>query len=681
MTFFSSREVGKGMRLAVVCLAVVVQTPPAAGDGEKPSGADAIAARLQAVTRSSEEQCLALQKQYVAALRATRDKLRAGGDLNGVLALDAETVRVTGEGWRTNAPVLPASPALGGLPDRWVKAMAGIADQAKTARLEIFDGEIQKRDERIRELVRSGKIEQAKVIDTERLRLVAERQAIEQPQAPTPESPAPASGEAPSPTAGTPPGQPQIQWSAPRGYWLHPWRPSLPFYAQISHFARAGTQPVTLPFSTDFDGPRHGLGVLGFHNSMPGTSIRLQRSLVTVETFGQPQAGQETYGPCLTLPLEHEGDFQMCARLRVRAGQAAAGRLALYAILENGQTVAVTLLDMSAASDRHVWSFEIYPDWAGTRVVLPNVTDASGEAVLDFHLERQGDQVKGWIADQPPQQQSLRASPRSALITAGVTFHRSTLPDSVPLETSLDRLDVIPNRAPAVAAALPPPLPTVASGASGSPPSTAADPGTPHLLNLTFDGNDLPKYRREGTGKLIERNGRLQVENFGTNTRLKPHFGMRLHAPVVHRGDFTVRACTTLDGNEQQQGLIRLTAFFSNRSEAACEVRADGNFNGAVTARCTGQADQVKPIRRREGYFYYSYDSGERPYMNTRELPLLIVRKGTGITLLAGTTEIGQATLSTEATTLTGVAIDIERSRDKNSQLAEMWVDSVELLP
>lgn len=682
MTSSTPRGIGKGMLLAGVCLAVAIQTRPAAGDGNKPSGADAIAVHLQAIARSSEKQCLALQKQYVAALRAARKKLQTSGDLGGILALDEEIARVTGEGWRTNAPVLPAAPALGGLPDRWVKAMAGIGAQAKTARLAIYDEAIQQQDERIRDLVRNGKIEQAKALDQERLRLVAGRQAIGNPPATTPTQPTPASGGAPTSTAGTPPGPQPVQRHAPRGYWTQPWRPSLPNYAQISHFARPGTQPIALPYSTDFDGPFYGLNVLGFHNSIPGTSIRLQRSAVTVDTFGQPQAGQETYGPSLTLPLEHAGDFQICARLRVRTGQAAAGRLALFAVLENGRTVAVSLLDMSAEADRLVWSFEIYPDWAGPRAVLQNVPDASGEAVLDFHLERQGDQVKGWIADQPPQQHDLRASSRSALITAGVTFHRSTLPDSVPLVASLDRFDALPDRGPTSAVTVPSTVATAASNASGSTPSTAANTETPHLLNLTFDGNDLPKVRREGTGKLIEQNGRLMVENFGTNTRLKPHFGMRLYAQVVHRGDFTLRALTTVDTNtQQQQGLIRLTAFFSNRSEAVCEVRADGNFNGAVTARYTGQADQTKLIRRREGYFYYSMDSGERPFMNTRDLPLQIVRQGTRLTLLAGTTAIGQATLPTEATTFTGVAIDLERSRNKNSQPAEMWVESLVLSP
>jgi hypothetical protein len=681
---------GWSLCLVALCHAAPVLAQQSATAERAPARSTDIKACLQAVSQSADAQRQVLRKQYLEALRTTRSKLQAGGDLAGILALDAEIARVIGAGWRTNAPTTPSVQALGDFPDKWVKALAGIADQETTARIEVFDQQIQKVDERIRELVRVGNIEQAKTIDEEKKILVAERDAIKQPKPPPMLSPDPggrssmpaAVGSA-VPAAGVALG-PKVEQMEPSGYWMHPWRPALPFYARISHHGMRGTKPLSLPYFNGFDAP-YRIHADGLNNEMPETRVLQRDSLLSIQTFGRPQAGQDTYGPCLTLPLEYDGDFRMRVRMRVRAGMAAAGRLGLFAIFENGQTAAVTLLDMSVTSDRHVWCFEIFPNWSGNREVLPHAVTESGDEVLEFCLERQADTLRGWIGGQTPQQQNLRMSPRRALITAGVTLQRSTLPDSEPLAASLDLIEVIPLENPADRPSFVDPGPSPSSPGSpiSTPPPAAPPPKTdiPYLLHIDFDGNDLPKYRRVGTGKLIERNGRLMVEDFGTNTRLTPYYGMRLRAPLLHRGDFTLRVRTALAGKEYRRGLIRVTAFFANRSEAFCEVRAEGQFNGTAIAHCTGQPDLTKPIRFREGGYYFYRGSVERAYLNPQALTLVIVRKGTEITLLAGSIELGKGSLSAETTTLIGVAVDLERSRDKNSQPPEMWVDSIELMP
>ncbi|NLF22597.1 MAG: hypothetical protein GX590_05485 [Lentisphaerae bacterium] len=446
-----SRSCGLVIMLYTLLLSAAAQAQQGAGRTGKPGAAESLQAELNTVNQLEDRQCLVLRKQYLSALQTTRVKQQAAGDLNGVLALDAEIARVEDAGWRTNTLASPPHEALGELPDKWALALTDIAAQARTARLAVYERHIQALDAQIRELVRVGKIEPAKTVDEERKILVAGRDALAPP---------------------------------------------------------------------------------------PGDLMR------AAET--------------------------------------------------------------------------------GARESTP--AGASGSQTR-AHVER------GGVRASPPWESS-RTSP--------------------------------PDKAP---------------DAPDNPPAIPADAAaTEHVLNLTFDGSDLPTCRREGTGKLVERNGRLMVEHFGTNTRLKPHFGMRLRAPVLHRGDFTLRSCVTLNGAENQRGLIRLTALFSNRSEAVCEVRADNHFNGMVIARAMGQADQVKPIRLSGGYSYY-YDNIERIYMNTRDLPLIIARKGTELTLLAGPTEIGRATLAAETTALTGVAIDIERSRDKNTAPTEMWVESLELIP
>jgi len=459
-----SRSGGLVILLFTLFTPVAADAQQGAGRDAKPAGADSLQAHLSTVDQQEDHQCLALRQQYLSALHATRVKQQAGGDLNGVLALDAEIARVKDAGWRTNTLASPPHEALGDLPGKWAQALADIAEKARTARLALYNRHIQRLDAQIRELVRVGKIEPAKAIDEERKRLVAERDVLVPP-----------------------PPQPEVADAL-----------------------------------------------------SPGDS----RRAVTAAPVASTPAGTSGNRP------------------------------------------------------------RVPPDAGGVRALPP------------------------W-ASAP-----FTAPPRAE-------------PD-----------------------------------ASDRPPADPADAVKDHVLNLTFDGNDPPTCRREGTGKFIERNGQLMVEHFGTNTRLKPHFGMRMRVPVLHRGDFTLRACITLNVAERQRGLIRLTAMFSNRSEAVCEVRADDNFNGAVIARAMGQADQVNPIRLREGSYYYFYhDTVQRSYLNTRDLTLSIVRKGTEITLLTGTTEIGRAALAAETTTLTGVAIDIERSRDKNTSPAEMWVDSLELIP
>lgn len=197
----------------------------------------------------------------------------------------------------------------------------------------------------------------------------------------------------------------------------------------------------------------------------------------------------------------------------------------------------------------------------------------------------------------------------------------------------------------------------------------------PPLLKLDFDGKDLPRYRKEGTGTLAERGGRLVVDNFGNNNQLQPYHGMRLRVPIMHRGDFRLKALATLHAQGGQAGLIRLTAHFANNSEAVCEVSED--YGGTLVSRFTGQADRSQRIYLRDGEAR-SHFSGS---LCSTDIPLIIERKGNDLVMKAGDIEIGSGRLTTAATALCGVSIDMQRSRDKRRQPAEMWVETIELTP
>jgi hypothetical protein len=215
----------------------------------------------------------------------------------------------------------------------------------------------------------------------------------------------------------------------------------------------------------------------------------------------------------------------------------------------------------------------------------------------------------------------------------------------------------------------PAPLPVV-DAASAKPP----------LIKLDFDGKDLTRYRKEGTGAFAERGGKLVIDNYGNNHHRQPYYGMRLRVPVIHRGDFNLKALATLRGEGNMPGLIRLTAHFANNSEAVCEV-SGGSYDSSLVSRFTGQPDNAQSVYLTEMEQPRFFSSAVRKYISPNDMPLTIERKGNEIIMKVAQHELGRGNLTTSATYLCGFSIDIQRSRDKGRQPAEMWVDSLELTP
>lgn len=211
----------------------------------------------------------------------------------------------------------------------------------------------------------------------------------------------------------------------------------------------------------------------------------------------------------------------------------------------------------------------------------------------------------------------------------------------------------------------PAPLPVV-EAASAKPP----------LIKLDFDGKDLTRYRKEGTGAFAERGGKLVIDNFGNNHQRQPHYGMRLRVPIMHRGDFNLKALATLRSQDGSAGLIRLTAHFANNSEAVCEISED--YGGSLVCRFTGQPDRQQRVFLTDREFH-AYPGSST--MSAIDLPLVIERRGVEIVMRVGDKELGRGNLTSAVTALCGFSLDMQRPSDKRRQPAEMWVDSLELTP
>lgn len=232
--------------------------------------------------------------------------------------------------------------------------------------------------------------------------------------------------------------------------------------------------------------------------------------------------------------------------------------------------------------------------------------------------------------------------------------------------------------------ALLPEVPAVAPTppAEETPPGALPDSTTDMprvVLRLDFDGNDLKNMRKEGGGRLREKDGRLLVEEYGANTRRTPFFGMRAVSPTPVNGDFRIELLADVEVDPSPSGkraaLLGLNAHFSNRSEVGCDVRGD-TWQSQAAFRVTGQPDRLQEIelnaRPRRGD-----DANRMARLNPRQLRLIIERRGTMVRAWANELELGSWDLKVPSTQMLGFSIDLQRSIDKETVPYPTSVESV----
>lgn len=169
------------------------------------------------------------------------------------------------------------------------------------------------------------------------------------------------------------------------------------------------------------------------------------------------------------------------------------------------------------------------------------------------------------------------------------------------------------------------PQPTTASADDGR-----ADERTGRTV-FTFEGNDLTRISRSGSGQLVEENGRLKADSYGSSTGAVKSHGPRGEASVSMLGDFELTAKVNFDSAGAEMGNMICGVLLSNgQTLAFCIGDSHTDFvehgislytegNKAITPFTTGM------IRRNPAF---------------REHPITITRSKDSVILSSGGTEL-----------------------------------------